>query len=292
LDFGCPEKIGKKIDKSIIEGLNNLTWLSNKEKAAAGDLVALASTKTKYFIFRLEQGGEFQTHRGVIKHDDLIGMIWGSEVFSHKGSAFYLLQPGIYEILSTTKRNTQIMYPKDIGFILMKMNIVPGTTIIEAGTGSGGLTQVLALMVGQEGHVYSYERREEVTNLARKNLQKLKAADQVTFYNRSIEDGFEQKDVNAVFLDLPNPYDYLPQVKEALLPGGYFGTLLPTTNQITKLLLEMRRNDFEFIDVCEILLRFYQAEVDKFRPVDRMVAHTGYLVFGRPVTRDMRQLEE
>jgi len=256
-----------------------------KETAQAGDLAALASTKTNYFIFRLEPGGLFQTHRGVIPHDQLIGMKWGSEVLSHKGSPFYLLKPGIYEILSTTKRNTQIMYPKDIGFILMKMNIGLGTKMIEAGTGSGGFTQILSLMVGKEGHIYSYERREEMTNLARKNLAKIGAPENVTFYNRNIEEGFDQKYMDAVFLDLPNPYDYLAQVRSALVPGGQFGTLLPTTNQITKLLLELKRNDFEFIDVCEILMRFYQAEAEKFRPVDRMVAHTGYLIFARPINR-------
>lgn len=262
-----------------------MNWCSKSELASDGDLIALASAKNKYFIFRLEQGGEFQTHRGVIKHDDLVGKPWGSQIMSHKGSPFYLIQPGIYEILSTTKRNTQIMYPKDIGFILMKMNIVPGTIVVEAGTGSGGFTQVLALMVGEKGHVYSYEKRDEMQNLARKNLKRLDLLDQVTLYNRSIEDGFEQEGVDVVFLDLPNPYDYLRQVKKALRPGGYFGTLLPTTNQITKLLQEMRRNDFDFVDVCEIMLRFYQAEETKFRPVDRMVAHTGYLIFGRPMMK-------
>ncbi len=262
-----------------------MSWLSSSETAAAGDLVTLASTKTNYFIFRLEEGGKFETHRGILFHDDLISTRWGSEVFSSKGSPFYLLQPGIYEILSNTKRNTQIMYPKDIGFILMKMNIAPGTTIIEAGTGSGGLTQVLSLMVGKEGHVYTYERREEMNNLARKNVAKLGLPENVTFYNHSVEEGFEQKDVDAVFLDLPNPYDFVQQVRDALIPGGHFGALLPTTNQVTKLLLEMRRMNFEFVDVVELMLRFYQGEAEKFRPVDRMVAHTGYLVFGRPIER-------
>ncbi len=260
-----------------------MNWFGKNEFASEGDLVALASTKNKYFIFRLEKGGDYQTHRGILYHDELIGTPWGSEVHSHKGSSFYLLQPGIYEILSTTKRNTQIMYPKDIGFILMKMNIVPGTKIIEAGTGSGGFTQVLALMVGQEGHVYTYERREEMYNLAQKNIDRLGLSDHVTFHQGSIEEGFEQKGVDAIFLDLPNPYDFIEQVKEALIPGGYFGVLLPTTNQITKLLIEMRRHNFQFIDVCELMLRFYQAEPTKLRPVDRMVAHTGYLIFGRPI---------
>lgn len=259
--------------------------------AFEGDLVALASTKSKYFMFRLKKDEKFQTHRGIIQHNDLIGLPWGSQVYSHQGSAFYLLQPGIYELISSTRRNTQVMYPKDIGFILLKMNIVPGKKVIEAGTGSGSLTQVLASAVGTTGGVYSYDHREEMINLARKNLDRLGLIENVSFYCRNVEEGFEQENIDALFLDLPNPYDYLQQVKNALKPGGFFGTLLPTTNQITKLLLELRRNDFEFIDVCELMLRFYQAEETKFRPVDRMVAHTGYLVFARNVLKTNFQQE-
>ncbi len=252
-------------------------------KTSEGDLVALASTKSKYFLFRLKKDEKLQTHRGIIQHNELIGLPWGSQVYSHQGSAFYLLQPGIYELVSSTRRNTQVMYPKDIGFIILKMSIMPGTTVIEAGTGSGSLTQVLASVVGSTGRVYSYDAREEMINLTRKNLDRLGLVETVSFFCKNIEEGFEQKNIDAIFLDLPNPYDYLRQVKDALKPGGFFGTLLPTSNQITKLLLELRRNGFEFVDVCEIMLRFYQADENKFRPVDRMVAHTGYLVFSRSI---------
>ncbi|MCJ7519698.1 MAG: tRNA (adenine-N1)-methyltransferase [Anaerolineaceae bacterium] len=204
-------------------------------------------------------------------------------MLSHQGSPFYLLKPGLYELISTTKRNTQIMYPKDIGYILLRLNIIPGSKVVEAGTGSGGLTQVLAAYVGEGGHVYSYELRDEMQNLAKKNLTRINLSDRVTFISKDIQTGFEIHNADSVFLDLPNPYDYLLQIKQALKSGGYFGTLLPTTNQVNKLLINLARNDFVFVDVCEILLRFYQSEPEKFRPVDRMVAHTGYLVFARSV---------
>ena len=251
--------------------------------AKEGDLVQLSASEIKFFIFPLKSGQVFQSHRGVIEHDSLIGKPWGSQITSHQGSPFYLLKPGLFEFISTTKRNTQIMYPKDIGYILLRMNITPGSTIIEAGTGSGGLTQILAAYVGDSGHVFSFEVRDEMQNLAKKNLARIGLSDRVSFISKNIQEGFEIENADSVFLDLPNPFDFLPQVKLALKPGGYFGTLLPTTNQVNRLLINLSRNDFIFVDVCEILIRFYQSEPEKFRPVDRMVAHTGYLIFARSI---------
>jgi tRNA (adenine57-N1/adenine58-N1)-methyltransferase len=98
-----------------------------------------------------------------------------------------------------------------------------------------------------------------------------------------VADGFEERDVDALFLDLPNPYDVIPQVKASLKLGGFFGTILPTANQVSKTLAALRANDFAFMEVCEIMLRFYKPDWDRLRPTDRMVAHTGYLVFSRSV---------
>ncbi len=262
-----------------------MSWITSRERAMEGDLILLISSKQKYFIFPLIQGGTFQTHRGVVSHDDLIDQKWGSEIFSHKGSSFYLFQPGIEELIKTTKRNTQIMYAKDIGYLLLKLNIISGTKMIEAGTGSGSLTQVIAAVIGSEGHLYSYEVRPEMQNLAKKNLKRLGVEGRVSFIEKNIENGFDQNNIDAIFLDVPNPYDYLEQVKSALVPGGFFGTILPTTNQIVKLLIEFRRQKFAYIEVSEILLRHYQAEETKLRPTDRMVAHTGYLIFARPISQ-------
>lgn len=258
-----------------------MNWISNLDFASEGDLVEVISQRQKKFIFRLEIGKELHTHRGILKHEELIGKLWGARISSHSGNLFFLLQPSISDLIESTRRNTQIMYPKDIGFILLQMNILPGSRIIEAGTGSGSLTQVLAAVVGQSGHVYSYDTRMEMQNLAKKNLSRLNLLDRVSLINKNIGEGFDQEDINAVFLDLPNPYDFLIQVRKSLRGGGYFGTLLPTTNQITKTLIAMRRNGLEYIETCEILLRYYQSEATKFRPADRMVAHTGYLMFAR-----------
>jgi tRNA (adenine57-N1/adenine58-N1)-methyltransferase len=249
----------------------------------SGDLIQLVSPSNKVFTFRLIPGGQLQTHRGVLNHDDLIGIPWGSQVFSHKGSAFYLLQPAIGSLIQETKRNTQIMYPKDIGFILIVMGIGPGIQVIEAGTGSGALTSALAWAVGPDGHIFSYESRPDMQNLARKNLERLGLEERVSLKLQDIALGFDETGVDALFLDVPNPYDYIHQVRLALKPGGAFGCILPTTNQVALLLPELHREYFAFIDVCEILLRFYKPVPQRLRPTDRMVAHTGFLIFARPI---------
>ncbi len=134
----------------------------------SGDLAQLVSPSNKTYTILLLPGGQLQTHRGVVNHDDLIGKPWGSQVFSHLGSAFYLMPPALGNLLQESRRNTQIMYPKDIGFILVTMGIGPGAHVVEAGTGSGVLTTALAWAVGPEGHVISYEVRQEMQNLARR----------------------------------------------------------------------------------------------------------------------------
>jgi len=253
--------------------------------AHIGDIVQLVGRDQKYFIVRLTPGARLETHRGILEHEALLDRELGSEVFSHLGHPFFLLSPSTDDLIRDIKRNSQIMYPKDIGFILMKMSIYPGATVIEAGTGSGGLTTVLAQTVGPSGHVFTYDAREDMHNLAKKNLERVGLADRVTFKLRDIANGFDETDADALFLDVPNPWDYLPQVRRALKGGGFFGNILPTTNQVSDLLIALQREGFEFVEVCEVLIRYYKTVPQRLRPVDRMVAHTGFLIFGRPVTR-------
>jgi tRNA (adenine57-N1/adenine58-N1)-methyltransferase catalytic subunit len=263
----------------------------DKTCAQVGDIAQLISAQNKRFILRLVTDGKFETHRGYLSHNDLIGKSWGSKVFTHIGSPFVLLQPSLADILIETRRNTQIMYPKDIGFILVSMDIGPGKHILEAGTGSGSFTTALAYAVGPQGLVTTYESRLEFQHLAHKNLDRLGLSDKVEFKLRDIAEGFDERNVDAVFLDLPNPQDYILQAKEALKPGGYLGSILPTTNQVSTLLIALHRGNFAFIEVCEVLLRYYKAVADRLRPTDRMVAHTGYLIFSRSVVADVAGFE-
>lgn len=248
-----------------------------------GDLAQLVGLTHKNFIIRLESGAELQTHRGILKHDDLIGLAWGSQVFSHTGNSFFLLQPSLADLLRTIRRNTQILYPKDIGFILVSMDIGPGRHVLECGTGSGAMTTALAFAVGPQGRVTTYEMRPDMQALARKNLARAGLDQRVNFKLGNIADGIEERDVDAVFYDLPNPEDYVRQARTALKPGGFFGCILPTMNQVARLITALKQEDFAFIEVCETMLRYYKPVADRLRPVDRMVAHTGYLIFSRPI---------
>lgn len=251
--------------------------------AREGDLVQLVGLQHKNFIVRLREGGEFQSHRGVIRFDDLIGKEWGSQIFSHNGSPFFMLPPSLSDLLRGLKRNTQILYPKDVGYILVTMGIGPGKFVVEAGTGSGSLTAAFAYAVGSSGCVSTYERRPEMQALAQKNLEALGLESRVKWNLKDIAEGFDDRGADALFLDVANPWDYVNQVREALTPGGFFGSILPTFNQIAALIEALRANHFAFIDVVEILLRYYRTQPSRLRPTDRMVAHTGFLLFARPI---------
>ena len=260
-----------------------MPWNLTSPAAQIGDIVQLVGLRHKHFIFTLVEDGELHTHRGIIKHNDLVGLKWGSQLFSHMGSPFFLLQPMLGDLLTNLPRNTQILYPKEIGFLLTTMGIGPGQRVLEAGTGSGSMTIALAYTVGKQGRIYSYERRPEFQALAKKNIDRLGLNEQVEFKLGDIAEGFIERDVDALFLDVPNPYDYIPQVREALKMGGFFGALVPTTNQAGRLIQHLQHNKFAFLEMCEVLLRYYKTEPTRLRPTDRMVAHTGFLIFGRKI---------
>ncbi len=262
--------------------------------AQVGDLALLMGTDRRGQIVRLEPGQSVHTHRGVLAHDDLIGRPWGSTVVSHTGHRFLLLRPSLHDLILRLKRTTQVVYPKEAGYILLKMNIGPGCRVVEAGTGSGGLTAVLAHAVRPHGRVYSYEARPQMQELARRNLERLGLADVVEFKIRDIAQGFDEVGVDAVFLDLPTPWDYLEQAHAALVNGGYLGSILPTANQVFRLLEALEGPRWGLVEVEEILLRPYKAVSARLRPEDRMVAHTGFLIFARALfpTAGEASLEE
>jgi tRNA (adenine57-N1/adenine58-N1)-methyltransferase catalytic subunit len=258
----------------------------------AGDLVQLVGRDHKYRLVRLQPGAELHTHRGMLKHDDMIGKSWGSRVDSHIGRPFYLLPPSLHDILRDTKRSSQIIFPKDIGYILLKLSIAPGMTVVEAGTGSGALTTALASAVGPQGRVISYDSRADMQALARHNLEALGLEGRVDFRLRDITQGFEETDVPSLFLDVAVPHEYIGQVRAALRPGGFFGSIVPTTNQVSMLLSSLERHEFEFVEVSELSLRYYKPVPERLRPTDRMVAHTGYLIFARPVLEKIAEKPE
>lgn len=263
----------------------NSAIFTDSNFAQEGDLVQLQGTGHRSHLLVLEASAVLQTHRGVIRHDDIIGTAWGTRLESHQGNPFYLLQPSLSDLIKGLKRGTQIMYPKEISYILFHMGIGPGKRVIECGTGSGGLTTALAYMVGKTGKVYSYERKAQIQELAIKNLTKFGLQNRVDFKVGNAEDGFDEENVDAIILDLPNPQDYLHHVRKSLRGGGSLGMILPTFNQVEIILRELKLANFAMIEVSEILQRFYKTDWARLRPVDRMIGHTGFLIFGRKVDR-------
>ena len=252
--------------------------------AQDNDRVLFIGREGKRYLVWLRAGDRLHTHQGVIEHDAIIGQPLGREVRSHLGQPFMVLHPSIHDLLMNLKRVSQVIYPKDIGQILLKLDVTAGRRVIEAGTGSGGLTTALAFALQPDGMVYSYESREDMINVARKNLAQAGLLDRVRLIQRDIGEGFDERDVDALFLDVREPWDYMPQVCEALADGGFFGALVPTTNQVSWLLSELARHPFTGIEVIELLLRRYKPVPARLRPEDQMVAHTGFLIFARKIS--------
>lgn len=249
---------------------------------ASGEVVLLVSPKGKRYLHVIDPGKDIHTHDGRMRGCEILAAGYGAWVHTHLGHPYRVLRPTVHDLIKGVKRQTQIMYPKEIGYVLLKLGIRPGCRVVECGTGSGGLTLALAWYVGPQGRVYTFERREEFARLAHKNLERVGLTDRVvqTCLDLS-EQGFPVTGADALFLDVRTPWEYLHHIPPAVTPGAVCGFLLPTVNQVSDLLRGLDTGPFGDIEVLEILVRHYKPVADRLRPVDRMVAHTGYLIFAR-----------
>ncbi len=242
--------------------------------------------RDKAHLVKVRAGQKFETHHGFIAYDAIIGQPWGSIIHSSLGHPYVVVQPSTADLIRHIKRSSQVIYPKDSAYILMRMNAKPGARILESGCGSGGLTLALATAVMPTGHVYSQEIREDFIALARRNMERVGLDPYVTFIHADSTQGFKvDGKVDAVFLDMPEPELCVTQAREVLKDGGFFGSLVPTTNQVTNLLRALERSAFGLVDVEEIMTRRYKPVADRLRPQDRMIAHTGFLIFARAIVK-------
>jgi tRNA (adenine57-N1/adenine58-N1)-methyltransferase len=260
-------------------------------KPRLGDTIVLLDPEGKRIVTRLAPNQRVDSHLGFIKHETFLDYDFGSKIPTQLGEGFIMLQPSIVDLVMRVSRATQILYPKDIGFLLMQLNIHPGVHVVEAGTGSGAMTLALARMVQPNGKVYTYEEREEHQENARKNIERAGLTPLVEFRVRDIRNGFDERNADALFLDVREPWLFLAQVHAALKPGGYFSAFVPTTNQVSEMLGELdRMSKWVEVQVSEIFQRNYKTNADRLRPEDRMVAHTGYILSARPVPEQVEPM--
>ncbi|MCX8028458.1 MAG: tRNA (adenine-N1)-methyltransferase [Brevinematales bacterium] len=242
-----------------------------------GEIIYLYhSEKAKYpVVYKKNQF--FQSHLGKIVLPENLN--WGDVLETNKGYKFFVLKPSIEDLVLNVKRKTNIMYPKDIGYIILNSTIRDGSTVIEVGTGSGAMTSVLAILVGPYGRVYSYDKNEEHLENARKNIQKYGLLGRVVLEVRDVAvNGFSIDNADGCIIDLPEPWTIIPHAKKSLKPGSSVAIVVPTVEQVQLSFKSLKDNGFTRIKSVEILEREIYLREGITRPKERMVSHTVYLV--------------
>ncbi|WP_455284897.1 tRNA (adenine-N1)-methyltransferase [[Eubacterium] cellulosolvens] len=247
-----------------------------------GDQILLFWDQRRQWLLSVDKDRQFHTHKGIVKLADAIGKRYGDIVQSSLGLGFLILRPTTYDFLSHVARPTQIMYAKDIGFVLLRLGLSSGKIVIEAGTGSGAMTLAMANAVKPNGHVYSYEIRSSFIESARRSLRRAGLDEYVTLKRRDAKAGFEEREVDAALIDLGEPWAVIPHAWDALRGGSPIGCFSPTVNQVERTVISFRGR-FANIQSFECLLREIRAEEGKTRPATVMVGHTGYLTFANKI---------
>jgi tRNA (adenine57-N1/adenine58-N1)-methyltransferase catalytic subunit len=250
----------------------------------AGERVLLIDNRGRRFLVKLQSGGTFHFHGGAVPHDLILGSEEGTLVHSTTGAGLVCLRPTLADFVLKMPRGAQVVYPKDMGAIVVEADISPGSSVLEAGTGSGALTIALSRATGPDGKVISYEARVDFHEKAAANLEAffgkvppwvdLRLGDV-----REVAAGVESFD--RAVLDLPEPWSVLPEVGGVLRTGGILCTYLPTTNQIQLCVPALESAGFTEVSTFEVLRRSWHVTERSVRPDHRMVAHTGFITVGR-----------
>ncbi len=249
---------------------------------AAGDRVLLVDAKRRRHLVTLTPGGQFHTHTGVLEHDALIGAAEGSTVRTTLGARLMAVRPTLAEYVLEMPRGAQVIYPKDLGPILMLADIFPGANVLESGVGSGALTLALLRAIGPSGHVTGYEIRDDFARRARSNVEGFLGPDvPLTIEVRDAYAGVETIGLDRVLLDLPEPWRVVKHAEAAMQSGGILLAYLPTIGQVARLREELAGSNFGMIETLEVLQRTWHVDGQSVRPDHRMVAHTGFLTHAR-----------
>ena len=242
--------------------------------------------RRRKWIVRPSETPRLHTHLGVLDCEALVGKSFGITVKTSLNDELVILRPTIEDMILKLSRRTQVVYPKDLGMMMVKCGIHSGSRVIESGTGSGATTAMLAYLVMPEGHVYSYEVREEFQETARKNLERLGLQKFVTLRLGDAKEGFEEEEVDAGILDIGDPWEAVASFQKSLRPSGVISVITPTTNQAERLVEKMREEGFVGIETMEIMMRYLEARSGMTRPSNIMIGHTAYLTFGRKTVHE------
>jgi len=259
-------------------------------KISEGDYVLLYLDLRRTYMVKVEAGKTFHTHKGYLKLDDVIGKEFGATIQSSLGVEFTPLKPSLTDYIMKSSRNTQITYPKDAALIVMFSGIGPGSRVVESGTGTGALTTALTHYVKPDGKVYTYEIREEFQRTAEKNLKRAGLLEFAELKNKDVTLGIDERDVDAVVLDLATPWLVVPHVYESLRASGTIVSFSPTIDQVVKTTEALNEHNFICIETVECLMRGMQVERGKTRPHTLMTGHTGYITHARKAIRPQQEM--
>ncbi|GAA1783518.1 tRNA (adenine-N1)-methyltransferase [Agromyces lapidis] len=258
-----------------------------------GDRVQLTGPKGRMHTITLEPGQMFHSHKGLIAHDDLIGLPDGSVVANQVGIEYLALRPLLSDFVMSMPRGAAIVYPKDAAQILAQADIFPGATVVEAGVGSGALSLWLLRAIGANGRLHSFERRDDFAEVARGNVATFHGAvpenwsiglgDLAEVLPETVDDG----SVDRVVLDMLAPWECLDAVSAALKPGGVLLCYIATATQLSRVAEAIRATgEYTEPQSSETMVRGWHVQGLAVRPDHRMIAHTGFLITARRLAPD------
>ena len=246
--------------------------------------------QSKKWLAKISKKELLHTHIGIIKHADAIGKEYGSKLITNKDKYVYLLKPTMYDYIMKIQHGTQIVYPKDLGYIVARAGIQNNQKIVEIGTGSASLTSFVASIVKPRGHIYTFDVNENFMKIAAKNLKKCGMEKYVTQENLDIKTVKKVPitDADVAIIDLGDPWTVIPQVRQMLKGSGAVFAICPTMNQLEKLTMSLVENEFTDIESTEHILRTIEAREGKTRHSFQGIGHTTYLCFARKAFFDRK----
>jgi tRNA (adenine57-N1/adenine58-N1)-methyltransferase catalytic subunit len=254
----------------------------------AGDKVQLTGPKGRLNTLTLVAGGRFGSHKGDLMHDDIIGQPQGSVIANQSGVEYLALKPLLTDYVLSMPRGAAIVYPKDAGQIIVEGDIFPGATVVEAGVGSGALSNYLLRAIGPQGKLYSFEKREEFAQIAQGNVANQMGSMPENWQvllgelQQELPKALEQASVDRVVLDMLAPWECIEAVADALKPGGLVIVYVATVTQLSRTIEAIRDHEgFTDPNAWESMVRSWHVEGLAVRPDHRMIAHTGFLLSAR-----------